>query len=516
MNRRGHGMGDNRSHGAAPAAAGLVGPGSTAIRTSSLRRHLSPLTTVHLARRGEPTVLDVAGAVVGRAEARRCSHALAMEAGGASTSSATGLDYTSAGQRCTICLDTEGEIVQRGCYCRGDGGAVHLPCLIQLACYNDEHHNWLPWVACGVCKGSFTGDVQLGLAEACYTRFKGRPKADEARLFAVHQRGVALRSHTEFAAAVDHFREVHEIRMATLGPENPKTLTSADNLATTLLLLDQTVEAETMLVDALTTKTSVLGPEHADTLASADSLARAYLHQGKHDHAETLLKEVLAAKRRVLGEEHTATLGTALNLAEAYRSKGKHRTAESLQRSVLDRMKRVLGEEHPETLYAGKRMSLTYIADRRFADAEVNGRDVLAKMRRVFGSEHPSTLIAACSLAGTFWIQGKEDEAKAFQPELRRLCRLLAGNPDALATITSFIDRLDESQRPDVSTAPASRTPFGGPDASARPRRVHARHKRPMGSVHAADSPHMPPVLEPTPPAHNTRSAKRRRVTQGY
>ena len=44
---------------------------------------------------------------------------------------ASGSDTNAAG--CIICLDAEGELLQRGCCCRGDAGLAHLHCLVELA-----------------------------------------------------------------------------------------------------------------------------------------------------------------------------------------------------------------------------------------------------------------------------------------------------------------------------------------------------------------------------------------------
>ena len=73
------------------------------------------------------------------------------------------------GMQCTICLDDEGDVVQRGCCCRGDAGAVHLQCLIDLATHaadNGMASRRSAWRQCGMCKQRFTGSVRLGLAEA--------------------------------------------------------------------------------------------------------------------------------------------------------------------------------------------------------------------------------------------------------------------------------------------------------------------------------------------------------------
>ena len=66
---------------------------------------------------------------------------------------------------CVICLDAEGELLQRGCCCRGDAGLAHLHCLVELAVHDEKSKNtFAAWHQCGTCKANFTGWVQHGLA----------------------------------------------------------------------------------------------------------------------------------------------------------------------------------------------------------------------------------------------------------------------------------------------------------------------------------------------------------------
>ena len=75
----------------------------------------------------------------------------------------------------------------------------------------------------------------------------------------------------------------------------------------------------------------VLGAEHPSTLTTAVNLAASLMHQGKHDEAEKMQREVLAVEKRVLGAEHPSTLTAANNLALSLKNLGKHDEAEKMQ-----------------------------------------------------------------------------------------------------------------------------------------------------------------------------------------
>jgi len=92
--------------------------------------------------------------------------------------------------------------------------------------------------------------------------------------------------------------------------------------------------------------------DDGERLSSAGNLANSLLLQGKLAEAEKMEREVLAVKTRVLGAEHLGMLATAGNLAASLSRQGKHAQAEKMQREVLAVRTRVLEADHPDTLTA--------------------------------------------------------------------------------------------------------------------------------------------------------------------
>ena len=206
---------------------------------------------------------------------------------------------------CSVCLESEGELLQRGCCCRGDSGVVHLQCMVQVATHATGHQGWR---CCGTCTQGFTGAVQVGLARAWWAMVASNDEGNDERLAA------------------------------------------AANLANAHRGQGKHTEAESLQVAVLAARKRVLDEEHPGTLTAANNLALTYSRQGKHAEAEPLQAAVLTARKRVLGEEHPSTLASANNLALTYSYQGKHAEAEALQVATLAVSKRVLGEGHPNTL----------------------------------------------------------------------------------------------------------------------------------------------------------------------
>lgn len=133
---------------------------------------------------------------------------------------------------CTICLDTEGEVVQRGCCCRGDAGFVHTECLIAVAVHGETSRGSTSgWGICGVCKSRFTGKVLLTLAEERAARSESLDPDDQERLDALSTLSCAYDEVGRWAEATELDLQVLEARRRLNGNEHHSTLLAANNLA---------------------------------------------------------------------------------------------------------------------------------------------------------------------------------------------------------------------------------------------------------------------------------------------
>ena len=79
---------------------------------------------------------------------------------------------------CVICLDSSPPPIQSGYACRGDAGLAHVACRVKAAEWQAAEKNSKAWTRCQTCKQKFTGSMQLGLAEARWTKVRGREQED--------------------------------------------------------------------------------------------------------------------------------------------------------------------------------------------------------------------------------------------------------------------------------------------------------------------------------------------------
>ncbi|KAL5891148.1 hypothetical protein ACKVWM_002172 [Pyricularia oryzae] len=135
---------------------------------------------------------------------------------------------------------------------------------------------------------------------------------------------------TEYEEAEQMHRETLALREKVLGPENPSTLTSMNNLALVLDNQGKYEEAEQMHRKTLALYKKVLGPENPSTLTSMNNLASVLDSQGKYEEAEQMHRKTLALREKVLGPENPSTLTSMNNLAFVLDSQGKYDEAKHL------------------------------------------------------------------------------------------------------------------------------------------------------------------------------------------
>ncbi|KAI6611439.1 hypothetical protein MCOR14_011854 [Pyricularia oryzae] len=140
----------------------------------------------------------------------------------------------------------------------------------------------------------------------------------------------------QYEEAEQMYRETLALREKVLGPENPSTLASINNLALVLKNQGKYEEAEQMHRKTLELSKKVLGPENPETLNSMNNLASVLDNQGKYEEAEQMHRKKLAFKEKVLGPENPSTLASMNNLALVLDNQGKYEEAEDIYRRIQE------------------------------------------------------------------------------------------------------------------------------------------------------------------------------------
>ena len=281
-----------------------------------------------------------------------------------------------------IVVIDDGAPIQSGCACRGDAGLAHVACRVMAAETQAPEQRGRAWDECPTCKERFTGAMQLGLAEARWTKVRGREQEDYEWQDAASMMANALNGQGRYGEAEQLQRKLLAVQQRQLGAEYAVTLGTANNLGNSLWRQGRYGEAEKMYREALPMMQRTFGAGDPATLAAATNLACTLSGQGKHAEAEKMQREVLAAQKRVLGAEHPSTLVSADNVAVSMSKQGKYAEAEKMQREVLAVQQLKLGAEHPDTLWTAAHLANSLSKQGRHAEAEKMHRQVLALQKR--------------------------------------------------------------------------------------------------------------------------------------
>jgi hypothetical protein len=320
----------------------------------------------------------------------RVAAAMASAAGGAPTH--TGRGTATEASVCIICLDVgDPPPIQSGCGCRGDAGLAHVGCRVEAAAHKTRSGDGIGWESCATCHQNFTGQMQMGLAEARWSTLQDVDEQDEERQWAGIMLAEALAQQGRYVECEAKCRELRAVQHRMSGPDSHNTMITAHMLGDVLCDQNKHANAEVVFREALSKMREVLGAEHRTTLGTLMSLGNALSAQGKLDDALATYQDVRTIQQRVIGAEHTDTMTMTMNIASTLGRQSRFQEAEVLFRELMGVQQRVLGAEHPNTLSTSYNLCAVLIDQHKIGEVQARCREVVAAHRRVFGAEHPDT-----------------------------------------------------------------------------------------------------------------------------
>jgi len=253
--------------------------------------------------------------------------------------------------------------------------------------------------------------------------------------------------------AVPLHEETLRLTTAKLGAEHPLTLDTMNGLASAYQAAGKLDLAMPLGEETLKLKKAKLGPEHPETLISMGNLAVAYHAAGKLDLALPLYEETLKLMKAKLGPEHPDTLIIIGNLAQAYQATGKLDLALPLFEETLRLKKAKLGPEHRETLISMENLAVAYRAAGELDLALPLIEETVKLMKAKLGPEHPDTLCSMNNLAGVYQAAGKLDLALPLFEETLKLkkVKLRPDHPETLTTMNELASAYQAAGKPDLA-----------------------------------------------------------------
>lgn len=231
-----------------------------------------------------------------------------------------------------------------------------------------------------------------------------------------------------------------EIRLRSLGEQDPAVAASRNELGELLVALGELPRAESQFQQALTTRLEALGEDDPATWTSMSNLAVTLAYQGDLVRAEALFRRVLALRQRYLGEEDPAVATSLNNLADVVDRKGDRVAAEALYRQALALKRRLKGADAPGVALVLN--NLARVTENRGDDAAAHDlyREALELNRQLLPMGHPDVAFGIHRMASTARRLGRLEEAEAL---LREGLETQAGSGEGSARMmAAFLETL--------------------------------------------------------------------------
>ena len=192
-----------------------------------------------------------------------------------------------------------------------------------------------------------------------------------------------------------------------LGPDDPDTLDSRNNLAVAYLKADRAENSIPLFERNLAERERDSAP---DILTSQNNLAAAYLKVGRLDEAIGLFEQAVKDREHALGPDAPGTLTTRCSLAASYAKAGRLSEAIPLLQQTLADQERVLEPGDPRILTS--RTNLALMNQQANSGEAIRGLEqILAEREHTLGHDHPDTLAAQFNVAFAYLAAGRKREA---------------------------------------------------------------------------------------------------------
>jgi tetratricopeptide (TPR) repeat protein len=249
--------------------------------------------------------------------------------------------------------------------------------------------------------------------------------------------------------AIPQIERARDLHRELLGPEDPRTLNTLNDLAMAYQNAGRVQDALPIIKEVVRLQEIQLGADHRFTLNSRNNLAAAYFGEAQYADAIQIWREIIGPMKEVFGPYHTDTLAAMHNLAAAYIMTGQSAKAMSLYQETLKLKREHLPPKHPDTLATIYGLAMAYRAAGRPADELPLFEEAFALRKSQLGIGHPDTLENMASLAVTYQLMGRVSDALPMLEEALKLqqTKLPPNHPDTLMTMAYLGDAYREAGR---------------------------------------------------------------------
>jgi CHAT domain-containing protein len=234
---------------------------------------------------------------------------------------------------------------------------------------------------------------------------------DPETLASINNMGELYLRMAQPAKALPLFQKNLNDKVKVFGLRHPSTTSDLSYLASTYQCMGQNAKALSLFQRCLEISISNHGPLHLKTLAGLRDVAHTYYLMGDYAKALPLFQRSLDDTRKTLGPMHPKTAGRLTDLARIHRRMGNYAKALPLYQQSVDISKKTLGLQHPGLADCLNSLALTHHLMGRHSKALPLYRQSLGIRMKALGPQHPKIANSYANLAGLY--QGTGDYTKA-------------------------------------------------------------------------------------------------------
>ena len=214
------------------------------------------------------------------------------------------------------------------------------------------------------------------------------PKSKEVAESLTTLAGIAATGHGDNVKSEALTLRALEIRRGVLGPDDPLTADTLNQLAIVRYGQAKLADSEALYREALAVDRKKLGPDNPETVSILENLGGALLAQKRYDEVLAILGEVLEIRRAKLGADSPQVTRTMLNMATTHMMAGHIEAADAGFVAALPRFRAERGDD-PDVAITLSNIGLLRAKEGRTADAEDFYRQALAIEVRKLPATHP-------------------------------------------------------------------------------------------------------------------------------
>ena len=220
---------------------------------------------------------------------------------------------------------------------------------------------------------------------------------------------LSLHLQSRHLEAEAEFREVVNLDEKMLGPENPETLRSRNDLLMFLWEHKSCRRADRVPANIETSRKSAWAGTSRRRSPAVITSPKVCADLGRFSEAIPQWRELLKVQEKVLGPDDESTLKTMGNLGDALAQAGEYSEGEAMTRRAYNGLERTLGPTHGTTLHYRHNLVLTLAVQDKDVEAEAEAREIVKVTDKSLGSERQNWRDL---LGAVLDKQGKHKEAE--------------------------------------------------------------------------------------------------------